>query len=92
MKDKVEASIRRYIDSNHELGDRAGGSGHMAYVSYNLDGFNFKQREDGNIEVSFKYTLVTETEFTSYPDNPPFEDELESRVFLDKNFKVINPY
>ena len=91
MEDKIEQAIKQYIESTHKLGDQAGGSGHMSNVSYNIDEFNFKEQADGNIELMFKYTLITETEFTYYPDNPPYEDHYEKQLLLNRELNIINP-
>lgn len=82
MKNKIETSIRQHIESKHRLGDQAGGSGHMGNVSYELNNFDFKKLNDNNYEVIFQYTLITTTEFTYYPDNPPYEDKYEERLVL----------
>ena len=89
QKHQIENIIKRYIKSNHKTGDRAGGSGHMGHVSFTTDEFNFKKLDNGNTEVKFKYTIVTDTEFTYYPDNPPGEEHYESNFLLDRNFSII---
>ena len=89
QKHKIENIILRYIKSNHTLGDQSGGSGHMGHVSCTLDEFDFKELGDGNIEVQFKYTLLTETEFTYYPDNPPQEDKYEKSLLLNRELQII---
>jgi len=91
QKHKIENIIMRYIGSNHTLGDRAGGSGHMGHVSCTLDEFNFKELGDGNTEVNFKYTLVTETEFTYYPDNPPQDEKFKKKLLLNRELNIIDP-
>lgn len=80
--DDILAKIEGYIKSRHRLGEQGGGSGHKGYVSFRVDDYEVHDIEDNKTEVSFKYTLITETEFTYYPDNPPYEDRYESKIII----------
>jgi hypothetical protein len=91
QKHHIKSIIKRYITTNHTIGDRAGGSGGMGYNSYTLDKFDFKQIENGNFEVSFKYTVITESEFIDDPDNPPIEVKHEASLSLDRELKLVDP-
>lgn len=62
------AAVIDWIQKNHDLGDSAGGSGHMGFTSYHL---NKILLQENILEVT--YTIIVETEFTYYPDIPPIE-------------------
>jgi hypothetical protein len=73
-EEQLKAIIEKQIESEESLGDQVGGSGHRGHVSYKIDNISEPQIIDNNtIEVTYRYTLTTVTEFTIYPDNPPYE-------------------
>jgi hypothetical protein len=82
-KDKIENIVKQRIETDEKLGDQAGGSGHMGNVSYRIDNIDTREIEDGKMEIAYKYTLITITEFTYYPDNPPYESSRENTVIID---------
>ena len=79
----ILAKIEEYIRSKHKLGEQSGGSGHKGFVSFRIDEYDQQKLQDGKIEVTFKYTIFTETEFTYYPDNPPYEDHFEGQIMIE---------
>jgi len=83
MKEKILSAIEAHIKSKHKLGDQSGGSGHKGYVSFRLDDYEVREMGDSKTKVSFSYSIITETEFTYYPDNPPYEDHYEGLIKLD---------
>ena len=88
-KEEVLEIINKHIEADEKLGDQAGGSGHMGFVSCNLDKYKTKQISEDVLEITYQYTIFIETEFTYYPDNPPMEypNKKVIRVNLDK--KII---
>jgi len=80
---KIREIVESQIRQDNELGERAGGSGHLSYVSYRVDEIIPRDLPDGQIEVAYTYTLITETEFTCYPDNPPYETTCSSIIRID---------
>ena len=83
-KEKIENLVRQKIEKDEKLGHQAGGSGHMSHVSYTIDSIETKDTDEEKIEISYKYTIVVETEFTYYPDNPPYEYLYEGKLIIDK--------
>ena len=71
-KEQIETAVQRQIEKDENLGDQAGGSGHMSYVSYTVDEIGDPVETDYGWEVDYKYTVVVTTEFTIEPDNPPY--------------------
>ena len=91
-KEDIEKVVNNYIESIHNTGTRSGGSGHLGHVSYTLDEVNYKDLRDGFIEVNIKYTLITETEFTYYPDNPPYEYKYQKKIIINQNGRVLKEF
>ncbi len=90
MEEKnLEQIVRKQIETIEKLGDQAGGSGHMGHVSYRIDDIRSRLLDNGNTEISYRYTLMVETEFTCYPDNPPYETPSSGSIILDPNGKII---
>ena len=73
---KLEKKIKDRIEREHELGEHAGGSGHLAFRSM----IEFKMGDPIEImhvnkkvyEISYKFAIYTETEFL----HPPEQDDL----------------
>jgi len=86
---KVEQIVRNQIETIEKLGDQAGGSGHKGHITYRVDDIQTSLLEDGSTEVSYNYTLMVETEFTYYPDNPPYEIPVTGIIFLDPQGNII---
>ena len=90
LKDIVD----KQISKDEKLGDQAGGSGHMSYVSYSID--EIKKPEKAKIDgkdcwkIEYHYTLTVETEFTYYPDNPPYTYKYGKTIFVDGDGNLIS--
>ena len=70
---EIEDLVKQRIEADEKLGDQAGGSGHLSHVSYRIDSIKSKEIEGNKLEITYTYTLLIESEFTYYPDNPPYE-------------------
>ncbi len=85
--------VKSYIEKTEKIGTRAGGSGHMGNVDYHICRiFPAKlSKSNGTIgwKVTFMYTIIITTEFTIYPDNPPYENSYKTTIWLDNNGKII---
>ena len=89
-KDEILEIINKQIGADEKLGDQAGGSGHMGFVSYNLDEYKTKQISKDILEITYKYTIFIETEFTYYPDNPPMEYPRKKVISVDYDKNIIS--
>lgn len=89
-KDEIEVIIRHHIELTEKLGDHGSSSGHMGNISYNLNNVSFSEIEDGKIKVNYSYTTIVETEFTYYPDNPPYEYNYEKELIIDKDKNIVS--
>lgn len=95
-KSKIEKIVTRVITHDEKLGNTVGGSGHKGYTSFELTTLGnpskrqFKGRDAW--EITFNYTIITETEFTYYPDNPPHEYAYQKKIIIDKNGRVLREF
>ncbi|MHA1717069.1 MAG: hypothetical protein ACTSXP_15600 [Promethearchaeota archaeon] len=89
LKEIVEAKIR--VDE--VLGEQVGGSGHSGYISFNIEKINEPKQVKGgdraDWEITYQYRIIIETEFTYYPDNPPYEYLYEKSIIVNDDGKVI---
>jgi hypothetical protein len=86
--------LRKIVDSHirgrERLGEQAGGSGHLGYVSYALGEIGIPVRGEGGVwEIPYSYTVFVETEFTYYPDNPPHEYRREAVARVDDEGGIL---
>jgi hypothetical protein len=77
------------IEKNENLGEKSGGSGHLSYNSYNLEEIYPPVQKGNKWEVTFKYSIFTETEFTIEPDNPPYKKTYQKTIFIDEKYEKI---
>lgn len=86
---KLQKAIEQWIQENEKLGDHAGGSGNMGFTSYILDSIEppveLLVESPGMFHVKFHYRIIVETEFTYYPDNPPYEYPKMGEINVDKD-------
>ena len=87
---KLEKTIRSIIESEENLGEQAGGSGHLSNVSYTIDRIGTPFHDEENWSVLVVYTIVVETEFTVYPDRPPYERTYARTIIVDKEGNVVD--
>lgn len=70
---EIESIVQWHLNSAEPLGDQVGSSGHLGRKSLSSLKLNeIKETAKGFI-INFDYTIVAESEFTIYPDNPPPE-------------------
>ena len=87
-QETIEQLVNQQISKTETLGSRSGGSGHMGHTSYRIDEIKTKQLEGDKTKISFTYTLIVETEFTYYPDNPPYESSYSGVIVVDKQGNI----
>jgi hypothetical protein len=88
-EEEITEIVKRKIEADEKLGDQAGGSGHLGYVSYTIDEIKTRPLPQGNIEIQYAYTLIVETEFTVYPDNPPMEYPKNTVLVIDNDKNIV---
>jgi hypothetical protein len=82
--------IKNKIESDTQLGDQSGGSGHMGFVSYEIKDFKTRAVSSDMLEIAYNYCTFVETEFTYYPDNPPREYLFSHTIIVDRDKKIVS--
>lgn len=74
---QIEEISKKYIESIESLGEKTGGSGHKGYKSLEIDSIKHETIISADKSIKYQiyvdYRIIIETEFTYYPDNPPYE-------------------
>ncbi|MBU0765927.1 MAG: hypothetical protein KJ607_13965 [Bacteroidetes bacterium] len=89
-KKQIEEIIRHQIDKDEQPGYKSGGSGHLGHISCMLDEVGEPEKTKTGWKVDYTYHTIVETEFTYYPDNPPYVHYYRKLMILDKEAKVLN--
>ncbi len=87
--EKIKEIVETRIQRTEKLGFQSGGSGHMGHVSFRIDDIKSRDLEGGKTEISFSYILMVETEFTYYPDNPPYEYPASGTLLIESNDQIL---
>ena len=88
-KQEILELIKQKINTDHNLGDKTGGSGHKGFVDYRIDDFETRELSSNCIEITFSYRIFVETEFTYYPDNPPMEYPYVKKIVVDREKQIL---
>ncbi|MFX0084408.1 MAG: hypothetical protein ACFFAU_01940 [Candidatus Hodarchaeota archaeon] len=95
-KSKIEKIVTRIITHDEKLGHSVGGSNHHSHTSFvmNTLGKPIKTQYNGinAWKITYIYTIITETEFTYYPDNPPYEHKYQKSIIIDQNGKLLKEH
>jgi len=81
--------IKRKIESDENLGEKHGGSGHLGYVSYKIKDYQIQQISQERFKITYRYCLYVETEFTYYPDNPPMEYNYQKALIVNRDREIL---
>ena len=89
----LKAIVIAHIRRDEKLGEKGGCSGHLSQTSYNLAQIETPRRiqhpSGAAWKVIYHYTVCVETEFTYYPDNPPYEYAYRKMIIIDGDGKII---
>lgn len=86
---EILSIISSYIENIEKIGYQSGGSGNMGYVDYKIDKYEIKDLSGDNYEIKFDYKIFIETEFTYYPDNPPYEYSHCRTIIINSKKEII---
>lgn len=90
---EILSIVDSVIRKDEKLGEQAGGSGHLGFVTHHIDNINEVRQVQTNKgqgwKITYTYTIVVETEFTYYPDNPPRQIKYKKAIVIDENGGVI---
>jgi len=85
--EKIREQVAHKIAKTHQLGYKSGGSGHLGHISFEIDKIEEPQQTDKGWLVDYEYTLIIETEFTYYPDNPPHTEPHIGQLYLKEDLE-----
>ena len=86
---ELEKIVTTQIEQDEELGTLSGGSDHIGHKSYGIEEITPPKQVEKGWEVTYRYVTVTETEFTIYPENPPYENSYEKTILLSNSGNVV---
>lgn len=78
---QLQQLVCQDLKQHETLGEQGSNSGHLVFVSYTIDTIETPAKTPQGWQITYHYTIITETEFTYYPDNPPYEQK-SSRTFF----------
>jgi len=88
--EKINQIITKYLEVSENVGEHAGGSGHLSDKSVKITKiFEAFLNAPNTWEISFQYVVFVITEFTYYPDNPPHETHYKSSIIIDDLGQII---
>ncbi len=88
-QEEIEEIVNNIIKQDEKLGEQVGGSGHLAHNSYKIDKIETEILIDNRLRINYNYTTYIETEFTCYPDNPPYEYQHSGSIVINDNKNII---
>lgn len=88
-KEKILEIVSSKISKDENIGEHAGGSGHLSSIGFTLDEVSEAEKTADNYKLSYKYTISVTTEFTIYPDNPPHEYSREVVILVNEKGEII---
>lgn len=90
IEPKIGQIVTSKIKRDEKLGSLTGSSGHLGHKSYVIDEISPLKQVNRGWEIKYKYTIIIETEFTIYPDNPPHEYRYEKTIVVDEIGNIID--
>ena len=89
--DQIKEAVIKALEKKHKTGERAGGSGHLGFVSLsNVVIDDTKSTSDGGYRVSVSYDIFVETEF-EYSGNDDYNRKHYScDLIVDNNLQNSN--
>ena len=85
---EIEEIVSTCINGDEDLGHQSGAGDHIGHISYVIEKID-TEKEGEYVVIVYQYTIIVETEFTIYPDNPPYEYLYEKTIKVDKDKNVI---
>jgi hypothetical protein len=82
--------IKQKIETDENLGQQSGGSGHLGFVSYEIKDYKTQPISPEQLEITYNYYKYVETEFTYYPDNPPMRYLVSKTILVGQDKKIIS--
>lgn len=81
---EIRKKIWTQIEKDESPGEQVGGSGHLSQVDCKIDIVYDPIQVPEGWEITYRYTVTITTEFTIYPDNPPWENTYEKTITVNQ--------
>ena len=81
--------INHKIELDEGTGYKKGGSSHLSYKTFQVKSFKTDCISSGETEITYMYTVYVDTEFTSYPDNPPAEYRHKKKITVNGKGEIV---
>ena len=78
IPDDILERIEKILEERVGAGDYKGAGDHLGNIQLNVISITPKRRSGGGWLAECHYEKVVETEFTIYPDNPPYVSSYHS--------------
>lgn len=88
-QEQIVQLVRDKIISEVNPGDHAGSSGHLGNRQLEITWIHASRLET-SWKAEGEYIVTTETEFTIYPDNPPYEEHYKIQMILNDSGDILN--
>ena len=86
--EEAQKTLKKYLDERHGAGERAGGSGHLGFLSVeNIKIVDVQHRPDG-YEVAYEYDIFVETEFEHTGNTDFGKKHYSDKVSIDKKGRI----
>lgn len=91
-KEKIEQIVSGVIHRDEDIGERAGGSGHMSDTAFTIDEISEPVEVSDGWEIEYRYTTMISTEFTYEPDNPPYRYHHTKIIIINENGSIVKEF
>ncbi|MCB9235483.1 MAG: hypothetical protein H6581_27755 [Bacteroidia bacterium] len=88
-KSRIEEVVREWIHLKEETSHQTPAHGHPTEKSYTLKHIHIPEETPRGWKVKFDYSLYVTTEFTVYPDHPPYEYPCIGELELDQDGFIV---
>jgi hypothetical protein len=89
-KEEIAEIVKKKIADEEKPGELAGESGHLGYKSFELKNIDIIETDNTKVEVIYDYIVTVETEFTYFPDNPPYQYSHRKLIIINSEGKIIS--
>ncbi len=74
--------VKAHLARTGNAGDGVGSGGHLGFVALSINTISDPKNTGDGWQVTFDYTITIETEFTTYPDNPPMQQRRSGELLI----------
>lgn len=88
-EEKIREIIWKQIEQDENPGEHVGGSGHLGQIDCWISEIDKLKRVAEGWEITYRYKVSITTEFTVYPDNPPYETIYEKTIIINDAGEIL---